>query len=100
MARGVVDLECQRLPGAAGQHPLPPRSWWTDRVSTHLERVGCGPAQDADRRPREQPAGGWLGGDPPRVAALYARHGSDSTVCLTPRLLPSWAMATTAEPRA
>src|SRR5258708_33341963 len=99
MARGVLHLKRQRLPGAAGQHSLPPRSGWSDRVSAHVERVGRGAAQNDDRHSREQPAAGWLGGDSACAATIYARHGSHSTVRLTPRLLPSWAMATTAEPR-
>ena len=49
VAGGVVVRPLRRLPGAAGQHPLPPGGGRAPPLPAHPERLRPGPAADDDR---------------------------------------------------
>ena len=50
-----------------------PQGTRQSRVRAHAERLGPGGRPHADRDPRELSAGGRIGGDPRRAAAVHGR---------------------------
>ena len=77
VAGSFVHFECQRLPGAPRQHPLPTRGGRQDRLSAHAERLGRGAAAHADRDSGEQPAARRLGDRSRGAAPLHGRPRAD-----------------------
>src|SRR5215211_5120520 len=80
MARGQLLLQRHRLSGAASGDPLPSRARREAGVSPYTQRLGIGPAANADRRARELPAAGWHGHRPAFPPSLHGRDGADHAV--------------------
>ena len=70
VARGELGVVVQRLPGAAGQHPLPAHRRQGHRGVPHRERLGDGLAAHRRRLPRDAPPARRLDRDREAAAGL------------------------------
>ena len=75
VAGGELLLQLRRLPGTAGQRPLPAREGGAAGIRPHPERLRPGPAANAHRRAGELPAGRRLGRRAGRPAPVHGWSG-------------------------
>ena len=72
----LVGLLVQRLPGPAGQRPLPPRRHPRDPAGAHPERLGPGGAAGVGRAHRDVAPARRLHRGPPAAAPVHAGAGA------------------------
>ena len=86
VAGGLLGQLVPRLPGPAGQRPLPPRWRWPARPGPHGQRLGPGLGPDLGRPGRERPAARRLGA-PARLPGPLVRRraGSRPRLSVRPR---------------
>src|SRR6185436_15882804 len=73
----LLVLELRRLPGPAGQHPLPSGAEGQGPLRAHPQRQRPGRGPDRCGHPGELPAGGRLRGGAGGAPALHGRPGAD-----------------------